>query len=81
MFNVLMVYTTIFSYIIIIKKFINYDNLIDFVCFVIYKKIVEIIINLVVRISNVKIVEVKSLILKIIEIDRNSMYMKIALIK
>lgn len=76
-----MVYTTIFSYIIIIKKFINYDNHIDFVCFVIYKKIVEIIINLVVRISDVKIVTIKSLILEIIEIDRDSMYMKIALIE
>ena len=60
---------------------INYDNHIDFACFVIYKKIIEIIINLAIRISDVKIVAVESLILEIIKIDRNNIYIKIAFTK
>lgn len=58
---------------------INYDNFIDYIYFVILKTAINIIISFNLKISNIKLII--SLILEIVEISKDNIYIKIALLR
>lgn len=62
----------------VIKNQVNYDSLIDYIYLEIENIAIKIMISLNIRIFAIKMIA--SLILKIVKIDKNNIYKKMALI-
>lgn len=76
--NIIRIYIAIFVYIAITKNLIDTNFHIDFTYFVIEKSVFKILISLNTRVFIIKMVI--GLILKVIEIDKNNMYIKIVMV-
>lgn len=68
----------IYASIFVIKNLINYNNLIDYINFIIENIIIETMINLDTRVFAVKMV--MSLVLEVIKIDEDNIYREMTLI-
>lgn len=55
--------------------------IINYTYFITQKAVIEVIINLAIRISTIKMVLAESFILKTFDVHRDNMYIKIALIR